>query len=184
MKGYKGMSKDMTCRGMKYEIGKTYEVDGDIELCKRGLHFCENLKDVFNYYAKDDNNRFFEVEAIGEVVSSDNKIVTDKLKIIRELPKEIINRCVYGSGYGYGYDYGSGYGYGYGYDYGSGYGSGYGNGYGNGYGYGYGYGNGDGNGDGNGYSNGDGYGYGNGYGSGYGNGYGNGYDIQRILNFK
>ena len=159
MKGYKGMSRDMTCRGMKYEIGKTYEVDGEISLCKRGLHFCENLKDVFNYYAKDDNNRFFEVEAIGEVVSSDNKIVTDKLKIIRELPKEIINRCVYGSGYGYGYDY-------------------------DGYGYGYGYGNGDGNGDGNGYSNGDGYGYGSGYGSGYGNGYGNGYDIQRILNFK
>lgn len=33
VKGYKGMNKDMTCRGMQFEIGKTYSVDGDIELC-------------------------------------------------------------------------------------------------------------------------------------------------------
>lgn len=172
MKGYKGMSRDMTCRGMKYEIGKTYEVDGEISLCENGLHFCKNLKDVFNYYAKDDNNRFFEVEAIGEVVSSDNKIATGKLKIIRELPQKIINRCVYGDGYGYGNGYGDGYSDGYG----DGYGNGYGYGYGNGYGYGCVYGNGDG------YGN--GYGNGDGNGDGYGNGNGDGYGIQKILNFK
>ena len=130
MKGYKGMSKDMTCRGMKYEIGKTYEVDGEISLCKRGLHFCENLKDVFNYYAKDDNNRFFEVEAVGQVVSGNDKSVTNKLKIIGELPKKIINRCVYDDGYGNDNGYGNGYGAGDGY--GDGYGSGNGDGAGTG----------------------------------------------------
>ena len=168
MKGYKGMSKDMTCRGMKYEIGKTYEVDGEISLCKNGLHFCKNLKDVLDYYEKDDNNRFFEVEAIGEVVSCGNKIVTDRLKIIRELSKKIINRCVYGYGDGFGYGNGDGNGY----SYGNGNGYGYGYGYGNGYGDGFGYGNGDGN------------GYGNGNGDSNGNGYGYGKGIQKILNFK
>ena len=162
MKGYKGMSRDMTCRGMKYEIGKTYEVDGDIELCKRGLHFCKNLKDVFDYYNRDGENRFFEVEAVGQVVSGNDKSVTNKLKIIRELSKKIINRCIYG--------YGNGDGYGYGYGDGDGYGNGDGYGYGDGYG--------------NGYGDGDGYGDGNGNGYGYGYGYGDGYGIQRILNFK
>ena len=170
MKGYKGMSKDMTCRGMKYEIGKTYEVDGEISLCKRGLHFCKNLEDVFNYYAKDDNNRFFEVEAVGQVVSGNDKSVTNKLKIIGELPKKIINRCVYDDGYGNDNGYGNGYGAG------DGYGNGYGYGGGNGAGYGYGNGNGYGSGNGAGDGSGDGYGSGNGDGAGTG--------IQKILNFK
>ena len=36
MHGYKGMTKDMKCRGMQFEIGKKYCVNGDIELCKNG----------------------------------------------------------------------------------------------------------------------------------------------------
>lgn len=33
IKGFKGFSQDLTCRGFQYEIGKTYEYDGNIELC-------------------------------------------------------------------------------------------------------------------------------------------------------
>ena len=53
MKGYKGMNADMTCRGMRYEVGKSYHVDGNITVCERGLHFCERLTDVFDYYKRE-----------------------------------------------------------------------------------------------------------------------------------
>ena len=125
MKGYKGMNADMTCRGMPFEVGKSYHVDGNIEVCERGLHFCENLKDVFDYYGRD-GNRFFEVEASGTIDTDGEKSATSDLLIIRELTDVEINRTAYG--YGYGYVYGNGNGYG------DGYGNGNGNGYGNGYG--------------------------------------------------
>ena len=40
VKGYKGFNQDLTCRGFQYEIGKTYEYNGEIELCSSGFHFC------------------------------------------------------------------------------------------------------------------------------------------------
>ena len=131
---YKGFNQDLTCRGFQYEVGKTYEVDGEISLCENGLHFCENLKDVFDYYNRDGENRFFEVEVVGQVVSGNDKSVTNKLKIIRELSKKIINRCIYGNGNGYGNcnGHGDGDGYGDGYGNGNGDGDGYGDGYGDG----------------------------------------------------
>ena len=153
MIGYKGMNKYMECRGMQYEVGKTYTASGDIELCHWGLHFCKNLSNVFNFYARNNDNRFFEVKAKGRIIAGDDKYVTDALEIIRELSDVEINRAMYGDGYDDGYGngnddgdgYGNGYGDGYGNGNGNGYGDGYGNGNGNGYGDGYGYGNGNGN---------------------------------------
>ena len=84
VRGYKGFNADMTCQGFKYEIGQTYEMDGEIKPCSRGFHFCRNMADVLNYYAEKDC-RYAEVEAHGEVIDSDNKSVTNKLRIIREL---------------------------------------------------------------------------------------------------
>ena len=139
MKGYKGMDKDMQCRGMQYEVGKTYHVGGNIKLCENGLHFCENLFDVFNFYDNDGSNRFFEVIAAGVIASYGNKCAASHLKIIRELSRIEINRSYYGRGNSYGDGYGDGYGNGYG-DNGDGYGDGNGYGVGN---------NGDGYGDGN-----------------------------------
>ena len=120
MKGYKGMTADMTCRGMKYEIGKTYHED-NITLCERGLHFCKNLCDVFSFYSREDGSRFFEVEATGNVYQGDNKCVASDLTVIRELTNIEANRNYYGNGKGYGngngYGYGKGDGNGYGYGY-------------------------------------------------------------------
>ena len=141
MRGYKGMNKDMKCRDMQYEVGKTYHADGKIELCENGLHFCKNLRDVFNFYDREDGNRFFEIEA-EEIDTDRKKSVTDELTVVRELSEIEINQCYYGDGYGDGNGYGD--------DYGNGYGDGYGDGDGDGYGDGYGYG------DGNGYGNGNG----------------------------
>ena len=111
MKGYKGMDEHMKCRGMQYEVGKTYHADGDINVCSNGLHFCERLTDAFDYYNRN-GNRFFEVEASGTVKTKGRKSAASDLRIVRELDDIEINRTVYGDGYGYGNGYGDGYGYG------------------------------------------------------------------------
>ena len=116
MRGYKGMNADMTCRGMQYEIGKSYHVDGDIAVCTRGLHFCERLADVFEFYNADGFNIFCEVEASGKIVTNGSKSVASDLKIVRQLTDVEVNRTFYGDGYGNGcgdgYGYGDGNGYG------------------------------------------------------------------------
>ena len=161
MKGFKGFDKNLVCRDFQYEIGKTYEADEPIELCSSGFHFCENLASCFRFYnpLEQDGLRFCEVESCGDTIesSAEDKIVTEKITIIRELSPIEVYRTLYGSG--------DGSGYGYGYGYGDGYGDGSGSGYGYGYGYGYGDGFGDGDGSGYGYGDGSGYGYGDGYGS-------------------
>ena len=85
--GYKGFESDMTCRGFQYEVGQTYEHDGDISLCESGFHFCRNMADVLNYYDWCDC-RYAVVEAIGEVINGKDKSVTDRLHIVRELTQE------------------------------------------------------------------------------------------------
>ena len=89
MIGYKAFNADMTCRGMQYEIGKSYEMDGEIKLCNRGYHFCENIADCFSYYGEDDA-RFAKIEAYGEVIKSDedSKCVTNKIRIIEKIPRD------------------------------------------------------------------------------------------------
>ena len=107
MKGYKGMNADMTCRGMRYEVGESYHVGGNITVCERGLHFCERLTDVFDYYERE-GNRFFEVEASGTVRTDGKKSAASDLLIVRELGDIEINRICYGNGYGNGDGYGDG----------------------------------------------------------------------------
>ena len=120
MKGYKGTDESMRCRGMQYEVGKSYHADGTIELCHNGLHFCRNLHDVFDFYDPDNGSRYFEVVASGAIQIGADKCAASDLTIVRELSKAEVNRCTYGNGYGYGYGYGDGYGCGYGYGDGNG----------------------------------------------------------------
>ena len=88
MKGYKGFDKDLKCRDLQYEVGKEAAVDGDIKLCERGIHFCENPHDIFEYYVPSENNRFAVVEA--EDVSdkrndNDSKRVCKRLTVKAEI---------------------------------------------------------------------------------------------------
>lgn len=88
MKGYKGFDKDLKCRDLQYEVGKETAVDGDIELCKRGIHFCENPHDIFSYYAPGENNRFAVVEAedvSDERNNDDSKRVCRRLTVKAEI---------------------------------------------------------------------------------------------------
>ena len=88
MKVYKATDKDMKCRGYQYELGKTAEVDGDIELCENGLHACEMPLDVLSYYAPGDGSRYFEAEledVSDEKRGDDTKRVGKKLTLSAEI---------------------------------------------------------------------------------------------------
>ena len=84
--GYKGFDKGFKCRGMQYEVGKTYE-ESEAKICECGLHFCSIPRDVFNYYSPGDNSRYALVETEAEVFGSDDdsKKCTTKLTILKEL---------------------------------------------------------------------------------------------------
>ena len=79
---YKGMNKNMQCRGFQFEAGKEYECDGDVNVCENGFHACEKPLDVFNYY-KPTESRYFSVEQKGPFskCDEDSKIASKKIKI-------------------------------------------------------------------------------------------------------
>ena len=90
---YKGFDKDFKCRDFQYEVGKTYEMDGNIECCNRGFHACESPIEVFDHYDML-TSRFAEVEQSGEIDKEDNstKICSSRIKIKAELKlADIIN---------------------------------------------------------------------------------------------
>lgn len=90
---YKGFDKDFKCRDFQYEVGKTYEMDGNIKCCGRGFHACESPMEVFDYYDML-TSRFAEVEQSGEIDKENNstKICSSRIKIKAELKlADIIN---------------------------------------------------------------------------------------------
>lgn len=86
LKGFKVFNPDWTCRGFKYEVGKTYEENVIPSICAKGFHFCKNARDCFNYYSFNSNNKVAEVIAHGEIDEGYDKCCTNKLEIVRELP--------------------------------------------------------------------------------------------------
>lgn len=97
IRGYKGFERDFTCRGMQYEVGKTYEIDGEPKLCERGFHFCTSPLAVFKYY--EPTKRFAIVEAKEADVVCNNdfsKAVAKRLTIVREVTLDEMMRLQMG----------------------------------------------------------------------------------------
>ena len=95
MKGYKGFDKDLKCREFQYEIGKEFELNGEMKMCENGFHFCKELIDVTGFYNTKNGNRFCEIEATGEIIedNKNKKCCTNKIKIIKEIPiEEVLNK--------------------------------------------------------------------------------------------
>lgn len=86
IKSYKGFDKNMQCKGFQYEVGKEYEIDGDIKCCKRGFHACESPMEVLDFYDMS-NSRFAEVEQSGKIdkEGSSTKVCSSHIKIKAEL---------------------------------------------------------------------------------------------------
>ena len=90
---YKGFDKNMQCRGFQYEVGKEYEMDGEIKCCNRGFHACKSPMEVWDYYDMI-NSRYAEVEQSGKIEEEENstKVCSSRIKIKAELKlADIIN---------------------------------------------------------------------------------------------
>ena len=97
---YKGFDKNFQCRGFQYEVGKSYNMDGNAIACQRGFHACENPMDVFSYYLIADGGglaRFAQVEQSGEIArhEDDSKIASTEITIKAEIRlPEIVKAAV------------------------------------------------------------------------------------------
>ena len=85
MRGYKAFNKDLTCRGMQYEVGKEYKFNGEPIPCRQGFHFCETIADCYEFYPMNDDTRICEVEATGDIAEDGVKRVTNVIKILAEI---------------------------------------------------------------------------------------------------
>ena len=83
---YKAFDKNMKCRNFQYEVGKEYEMDGEIKCCNRGFHACKSPMEVWDYYDIL-NSRYAEVEQSGKIDEEENstKVCSSHIKIKAEL---------------------------------------------------------------------------------------------------
>ena len=89
----KGFDKDLKCRGFQFEVGKEYFIDTkgrDLKLCTGTVfHYCDSLQKVHRFYdVANNNNRFCEIEVLGEEVSDYEKCGSNHIRIVREIVGE------------------------------------------------------------------------------------------------
>ena len=90
---YKAFDKNMQCHDFQFEVGKEYEMEGEIECGKRGFHACKNPLELWDYY-KMLKSRFAEVEQSGKIDKDgkSTKVCSSHIKIKAELKlADIIN---------------------------------------------------------------------------------------------
>ena len=85
MKGYKGFSPGMVCRGKQYQENTEF-TEPEAKICEFGMHFCQNPFDVWSFYPPTDEkgnlNEFAEVEAMDDPQTDDNiKYCSNRLRI-------------------------------------------------------------------------------------------------------
>ena len=89
MRGFKAFNKDLTCRGIQYELSGTYEFDEAPIPCKQGFHFCKSIADCYKFYNMSDDTRICVVEAIGDIATDDEvQYCTNKIVILEEITEE------------------------------------------------------------------------------------------------
>ena len=102
--GYKATDENMKCRDHQFELGKWYSVDGKLEMCGNGFHFCEQPSGPWAYYS-DEGTRIFKCEA-KEVLKTPWQAGADRKLVARYI--RLVEEVVY-TGYGNTTNYSSGF---------------------------------------------------------------------------
>ena len=88
----KGFDKDLKYRGFQFEVGGVYDTGctEDLNLCSNTVfHFCDSLEKVNDYYScSNKENRYCEIEVLGEIVSDEEKMGSNKIRVLREIVGE------------------------------------------------------------------------------------------------
>ena len=99
VRAYKIFEDDFTCRGMQYEVGKTYRLEDDNgklekpSLCKSGFHACASLVKCFEYYPPTPWSKFAIVEMSGTILGDEeDKYCSNIITIIEELSFEDLKK--------------------------------------------------------------------------------------------
>ena len=90
VEGYKAFNSDWTCLGKQYSCPGIFEQNGELKLCKNGIHFCKDIEHCLYYYHIDAGIHIAKVMAIGDVIEGKTKCCTNKLVVIEEIPLETI----------------------------------------------------------------------------------------------
>lgn len=93
---YKGFDANWRCRGYQFEVGETYEHEGDVEACVSGFHACEYPLHVLRYY-KPSSSVFAVVQQSGTLSRHcvDSKIASSKLRITAQIDLgDLINAAI------------------------------------------------------------------------------------------
>jgi len=93
----KGFNRDWTCRGFQFEVGSTYEIEGEAVACERGFHAIEGHPlEVFAYYAPGVSR--YAVTKQGGSLSrpgGDSKVASTRITIEAEIGiPDIVKRAV------------------------------------------------------------------------------------------
>lgn len=90
VRGYKAFDANFQCRGYQFRVGETFSIEGYLEMCWRGFHFCKSPVSVARYYdwINDPTMRFAEIEAVGKIKTVNDKSVTDGIRIVREISRK------------------------------------------------------------------------------------------------
>ena len=84
VKAYKGFNKDLKCQCFQYEIGKTFETEGNMSYER--FYACRSPLEVFEDYSMFDS-RFCEVEQAVDIARDETstKVCSSKITIVSEL---------------------------------------------------------------------------------------------------
>ena len=96
--GVKGFNSDWTCRGFKYEVGKTYKLNDLPIICNRGFHFCISPAECITYYGLLNDSKYALVVAKDALidVSRDKfsaKVASDTIEIVCDIT-DVYLRCM------------------------------------------------------------------------------------------
>ena len=70
-RGFKAFNLNMTCRGKQYCLNEQAVHEGQVVMCESGIHYCQELANVFNYY---DSGIYCEV-----TIPDDAMVITEEI---------------------------------------------------------------------------------------------------------